>query len=36
MESNHREPYKEMAIVTVAIPVVATLATAVLAWAFFV
>jgi H+/gluconate symporter-like permease len=36
MESNHRESYKEMAIVTVAIPVVATLATAILAWMFFI
>jgi H+/gluconate symporter-like permease len=36
MESNHRESYKEMAIVTVVIPVIATLLTAALAWAFFV
>jgi len=36
MESNHRESYKEMAVVTVAIPVIATLATAALAWAFFI
>lgn len=35
MESNHRESYKEMAIVTVVIPVIATLLTAALAWAFY-
>lgn len=35
MESNHRESYKEMAIVTVAIPVIATLACAALAWALY-
>jgi len=36
MESNHKESYKEMAVVTVAIPVIATLACAALAWAFYV
>jgi len=36
MESNHRESYKEMAIVTVVIPVIATLLTAALAWASFI
>ena len=35
MESNHKESYKEMAIVTVAIPVIATLATAALAWVLY-
>lgn len=35
MESNHKESYRDMAIVTVVIPVIATLATAALAWTLF-
>ncbi len=36
MESNHRESHKEMAIVAVAIPVIEALASAALAWTFFI
>ncbi len=35
MQSNHKESYKEIAIVTVAIPVIATLICAALAWVIY-